>query len=139
MWLIHHKKILTWENLVKRGLSGPSRCHLCEGHEEMINHLLDGFPYSTGLWDQVATLYRQTNRVREDIQVTLRSWRVQYTDNEIVNLYWGLTPGFVIWEIWKEIKRRIFHNESLPINNLIETIKQQLREAILSRNIHATT
>jgi hypothetical protein len=100
---------------------------------------LDGCPYSTGLWDWVATLYRQTDRVREDIQATLRSWRVQYTENEIVNLCWGLTPGFFIWEIWKERNKIIFHNESLPINNLIETIKQQLRETILSRKIHATT
>ena len=28
MWLVHQKKILTWENLLKRGFVGPSKCHL---------------------------------------------------------------------------------------------------------------
>eukprot|EP00253_Pinus_taeda_P019460 PITA_19460 len=26
MWLVHHKKILTWDNIQKRGVLGPSRC-----------------------------------------------------------------------------------------------------------------
>jgi len=29
-WLVQHKKIMTWENLRKRGVSSPSRCQLCE-------------------------------------------------------------------------------------------------------------
>jgi hypothetical protein len=53
--------------------------------------MLYGFPYTTDLWDWVAILYHQTDRVREDILATLRNWRVQYTENEIVNLCWGLT------------------------------------------------
>ena len=28
MWLVHHKKILTWENIRKGGFMGPSRCQL---------------------------------------------------------------------------------------------------------------
>lgn len=139
MWLVLHKKILSWENLVKRGFNGPSRCHLYEGQEETINHMLYGFPYTTDLWDWVAILYHQTDRVREDILATLRNWRVQYTENEIVNLCWGLTLGFVNWEIWKERNRTIFHNESLPIIKLIESIKNQLRETIPNRNLHSST
>ena len=30
MWLVHHRKILTWDNIRKRGVLGTSRCQLCE-------------------------------------------------------------------------------------------------------------
>jgi len=30
MWLVHHKKIMTLENIRKRGVLGPFRCQLCE-------------------------------------------------------------------------------------------------------------
>jgi hypothetical protein len=40
-WLVIHNRILTWENLRKRGFIGPSRCHLYQVKEETTNHLLD--------------------------------------------------------------------------------------------------
>eukprot|EP00253_Pinus_taeda_P022800 PITA_22800 len=30
MWLVHHKENLTWDNIRKRGVMGPSICQLCE-------------------------------------------------------------------------------------------------------------
>jgi hypothetical protein len=138
-WLVLHKKILTWENLVKRGLNGPSRCHLCEVQEETTNHLLDGCTYTMEVWDWVAILYRQTDRVKDDIRATLGNWRGHYTENEMVNLCWGLTPGIVIWAIWKERNRRIFNNESLPFTKVVDSIKTQLRETVLSRNVLSST
>jgi hypothetical protein len=92
--LILHKKILTWENLVKRGMYGPSRCHLCEVQEETTDHLLDGCSYTTEVWDWVAIVYRQTDRVKGDIRETLGNWREHYNENEMVNLCWGLTLGW---------------------------------------------
>jgi hypothetical protein len=50
-WLILHNRILTWENLRKRGFIGPSRCHLCQAKEETMNHLLDECTYTTEIWD----------------------------------------------------------------------------------------
>jgi hypothetical protein len=32
----------------------------------------------------------------------------------MVNLYWNLTLGMIIWAIWKEQNRHIFRNESIP-------------------------
>jgi len=45
--LVQQDKILTWENLRKRGFVGPSRCHLCGQHEETINHLLNRCTFAT--------------------------------------------------------------------------------------------
>jgi hypothetical protein len=133
-WLVLQKKILTWENLVKRGFHGPSRCHLCEGQEETTDHLLDECTYATEIWDWVAMGFLQTDRVKGDIRATLKNWKALYSENEVVNLCWGLTPGMVIWEIWKERNMRLFRNESYPTSKIVDTIKTQLRETVQSRN-----
>jgi hypothetical protein len=34
-----------------------------------------------------------------DIRATLKNKKALYSENEVVNLCWGLTPVMVIWEI----------------------------------------
>jgi hypothetical protein len=72
----------------------------------------------------------QTDRVKGDIRATLRNWKEHYSENEVVNLCWDLTSGMVIWEIWKEINRRLFRNESHSISNIMDYIKTQIRETM---------
>jgi hypothetical protein len=62
-WLILHNRILTWDNLRKRGFTGPSRCHLCQTQEETTNHLLDECAYTAELWDWAASIFRQSDRI----------------------------------------------------------------------------
>jgi hypothetical protein len=40
-WIVLHNRILTWDNLMKRGFIGPSHCHICEFKEEKTDHLLN--------------------------------------------------------------------------------------------------
>ena len=42
-------RILTGENLRKRGFQGPFRCCLCLQAEETTNHLLDSCPFSMAI------------------------------------------------------------------------------------------
>jgi len=39
MWLVLNNKVLTLDNLQKRGRSSPSRCPLCRIGEEIVYHL----------------------------------------------------------------------------------------------------
>jgi hypothetical protein len=39
IWLLLEQRILTWENLNKRGIFGPSICVLCGNSEETVSHL----------------------------------------------------------------------------------------------------
>jgi hypothetical protein len=101
-WLVFHNRILTWENLRKRGFIGPSRCHLCQAKEETTNHLLDECNYTTKIWDWVASIFLQSNRTCSNINVTINNWNESYSKNEMVNLCWNLMSGMIIWAIWKE-------------------------------------
>ena len=55
LWLLYHRSILTWENLHKRGLMGPSIYVMCGSQVETIDHLLDSCPFAKGFWDKVFT------------------------------------------------------------------------------------
>eukprot|EP00253_Pinus_taeda_P005771 PITA_05771 len=75
MWLVHHKKILTWEKIRKRGVLGPSRCYLCEAQEEIMERLLNNCIFTSRLWDTFSTIFQQTERDKESIINTLNNWR----------------------------------------------------------------
>jgi len=47
------QRILTWENLVKRGLNGPSRCILYGICEETVNHLFVDCNFTKELWNLI--------------------------------------------------------------------------------------
>lgn len=40
LWLLMRGRILTWENLKRPGMVGPSRCVMCQKAEETMPHLL---------------------------------------------------------------------------------------------------
>jgi hypothetical protein len=45
-----HKKTLTGENLIKRGIVGPHRCPLCCSTIETMDHLFVDCPFSQEAW-----------------------------------------------------------------------------------------
>ena len=68
MWLVLQRKILTWDNIRKRGMWGPSRFQLCEAQEETIEHLLNSCIFTSKLWDFFATIF---NHLTETKKVSL--------------------------------------------------------------------
>ena len=50
LWMALNNKILTWENLKKRGWNGPSWCALCHSDEEIGSHLFVVCSYAELVW-----------------------------------------------------------------------------------------
>jgi hypothetical protein len=74
LWLLIQNKILTWDNLQKRGFIGPSICHLCNQHEENMEHLLNNCTINVVIWDHATQLLRRTHRDQGSIINTIRNW-----------------------------------------------------------------
>jgi hypothetical protein len=76
LWLVIQNKILTWENLLKRGFTGPSRCPLCCIQEETTEHFLNQCTFSPRTygtkWLQSCTLLK---RKVESIKETFEHWK----------------------------------------------------------------
>jgi hypothetical protein len=119
---------------MKRGFLGPSHCHLCQVKEETTDHLLDECSYTTKIWDSVACIYNQSNRVRGNISAFIIDWNERYNENEMVNLYGNITSGMIIWEIWKERNKCIFRNENIPTERMKDEIVSQIREMVQRHN-----
>lgn len=99
MWLVQHRKILTWDNIKKRGVLGPSRCQLCEAQEETMEHLLNNCIFTSKLWDSFATIFQQSDRDKGSIINTLNNWRRNFSNYEVFGSTWALTPSFIIWNV----------------------------------------
>ena len=52
-WTLIHKKILTGENMEKRGFAGPFRCPLCAVDSENISHLFFKCSFAAAVWNEV--------------------------------------------------------------------------------------
>lgn len=80
----------------KNKIFGASKCHLCGLQEEMMEHLLNLYPFTSTVWDWVASVFRQTDRDRIKIINTLKNWMKEFSNNEIINKAWTLVSGFII-------------------------------------------
>ena len=56
-WIIVRCRILTRENIRRRGIYGPSQCVLCLNSEKSMSHLLEIFPYTDSIWDIGASIF----------------------------------------------------------------------------------
>jgi hypothetical protein len=74
LWLLLQNKILTWDNLQKRGFIGPSICHLCNQNEETMEHLLNSCAISADIWDHATQHLWRTHRDQGSIINTIRNW-----------------------------------------------------------------
>jgi len=57
----------------KKGFIGPSQCYLYGSQEETMDHLLNLCPFTSNIWDWVASIFRQTNRDSLNISNTLKN------------------------------------------------------------------
>lgn len=133
LWLTAQNRILTWDNLLKRGFTGPSRCPLYHQNEETMEHLLNKCHYSQQVWDWGAEAMRRCQRDRGSIRNTLVNWDSFAFHNPILQRIWQLLPGFTLWAIWKERNQRIFNSKPSISSSTWERIKRFIRETILSK------
>ena len=130
MWLVHHRKILTWDNMHRRGVMGPSRCQLCEAQEETMEHILNSCTYTSWLWDSFNSIFQHTDWDKGSIINTVNRWRINFSEHEILNLAWSFTPSFIIWNAWKERNKRIFKDEKTTPLGVMDLILKQIKETV---------
>ena len=84
LWLLCHKKILTWDNLRKRNFYGPSICPNCKNEEETIEHLMYHCLLAHKLWKKIS--FRcQKGGANGDITATVRNWDPHPYQSKILN------------------------------------------------------
>ena len=130
LWLLMRGHILTWENLRRRGMLGPSVCVMCLKAEETTGHLLQGCEWAKEVWNKSGTLLGNHSLEEPPIQHLVESWPEKEFQNSILNRIWELLPSFVVWETWKERNSRIFEGRTRKPEEAWTLIYTHMKETL---------
>ncbi len=104
LWLVLKKRVLTADNMAKRGWTGPGVCPMCEVESETVDHLFLGCPFSAQLLDSLL----QNRPVAPFCTTPDKLWEV-CGHMRGPGRKWELTTiAATWWTVWLERNYRIF-------------------------------
>ena len=129
-WILLHRKILTANNLAKRGWSHDPLCKLCNTTPETPKHLCKDCSYTCAVWDQLVNwLNLHQLPASNSVSSIYRWWKkcraLVAKDNK--SFFDGLVIYFW-WNIWKERNRRTFRQEEKTVTELTYLIKEDVQQ-----------
>jgi hypothetical protein len=130
LWLVANKRILTWDRLLKKGFTGPSRCSLCYDSEETQDHLLRKCNFTMQFWDQGATNFQRTDLQRDNVVATIELWRANPFNNASLTELGKFSQVSLCGMYGKKGNQRIFKDKALTKNQLWELINRNMTESI---------
>eukprot|EP00253_Pinus_taeda_P024741 PITA_24741 len=132
-WTLLKGKILTAENLRKRGIQGPSRCCFCCAEEESTQHIFLLCPFAQSCWKQVINPMTISESFDQSTSLQ-KNWGKCYPfpkkGKHNINRLWKCIPATLCWQIWLARNNYVFNNKKPSIaSTLAKTI------AIISESI----
>ena len=108
IWMALANKILTWENLQKRGWIEPGICALCGLGEDSVHHLFSSCSVWKIVFEFLSKQYHLQPLYKSDnLSSFLGTWIERYSrHSECCYL-----PFFAIWVIWKARNLGIFEGK----------------------------
>jgi hypothetical protein len=98
-------KILTWDNLQKKGWEGPNICHLCSRDSETVLHLLVNCNFTQQVWQKIKSgLNIKSAWEGNNLFICFDSWIKK--ERNFITL-----PSLVCWFIWLERNKTILKME----------------------------
>ena len=108
-WEATWAKILTLNQLRKRGWKLPNRCYMCKEEEETSVHILLHCPKACILWQLIFSLFGVQWVMHSSVRGLLLSWG-DFLVGRKRKKAWKVTPLCLFWSIWRERNRRTFEN-----------------------------
>ncbi|CAL1352894.1 unnamed protein product [Linum trigynum] len=130
LWLLKHGRVLTHENLKKRGLSLASMCIMCKEAEENINHLFWLCPFSNKIWNTIQQMVEIVGPFPAHVDAVIAGWNVGSQLPWKSGFVRGLLHAYT-WEIWKERNSRIFQDKSVQWQVIFHKICRSLLNWVL--------
>lgn len=136
-WLLLKGKILTAENLKKRGIQGPSRCPNCCQAEETIQHLFIDCQVAKRCWNNMATIGEVAWEPRVTIADSVLSWKKicpwKGKKSNLTQRIWNTIPLTLVWSIWLARNKKVFQDKDHNLRIICHKAKTLAVEAIISR------
>jgi hypothetical protein len=116
-WTAAHGKILTVDNLRRRGMVMVNRCWLCEADGESVDHLLLHCGTARALWNAFFARFGLCWVMPSSVKELLASWWSCGRSRSAV--VWKMVPSCIMWCIWSERNNRYFEDSSRSIEELL--------------------
>ena len=116
-WEASWGKVLTLDQLKKRGWILANRCFLCCAEEESIDYILIHCTKARVLWELLVALFGVIWVLPYSVRDTLLGWCGINMGKKHSKL-WMTTPLCLFWVVWKERNRIAFEDEELLIHRL---------------------
>ena len=111
-------RILTMDQLKRRGWILPSRCFLCKVEEESTNHVLIHYPKVAMIWHLIFALFGVQWVMPNSIKETILSWSGSFVGKKRKKA-WNATPLCLFWTLWKDKNRRVFEDTKLADQTIL--------------------
>lgn len=122
IWTLLKGKILTTENLQKRGINGPSCCLNCYAAEASMHHLFVDCPFAITCWKNLSPINNIPWSIYNSIGDVIHYWKKncpwQHKKSNLVKRVWNTLPYTMLWSIWLARNHKIFKDKDSAIRTL---------------------
>ena len=108
-WEVWWGKVLTMEQLRKRGFQMASRCPLCGRAKENLDHLLLHCHSIWSLWGGIISIPSLSWACPCSAKELLEGWSCSTLRKKTKKL-WIVAPFCLFWAIWRERNKIVFDN-----------------------------
>ena len=116
-WKTSWGKVLTLDQLKRRGWSIANGCFVCCAEEELLNYILIHCLKARVLWELVFAMFGVMWVLPLSARDTLLGWHGSFVGKKRRKA-WMTTPLCLFWSDWKERNMITFENEDLLIQRM---------------------
>ncbi|XP_026460037.1 uncharacterized protein LOC113360789 [Papaver somniferum] len=124
LWLLSHDRIMTADNLLRRGMNVSSLCCFCDEDDETSSHLFYECWRTRRIWDYFVEGCRFEWTYNSNVTINVKSWKFNWCDERLSQI-WNNIPVAIWWCIWRERNARVFDNKKKTLVTLIRNVKLQ--------------
>jgi hypothetical protein len=123
-WSASWGRILTADNLMRRGYHLAGWCCMCRRDGETTNHLLIHCEVASGLWSFVFRKFGILWVLPGCVRDLFFGW---YNGlGKLHSKIWNMVPLCLLWTLWRERNSRIFENSERTKSQLLELFSNTL-------------
>uniref|UniRef100_A0A2N9F7C8 Reverse transcriptase domain-containing protein n=1 Tax=Fagus sylvatica TaxID=28930 RepID=A0A2N9F7C8_FAGSY len=124
VWTATWGRILTCDNLMRRGYTMAGWCCMCCCDGETVDHLLLHCSAGQKLWNYVFLTFRVHWVLPRKVADLLFGWHNWFGKHH--SHIWNLIPLCLMWTVWRERNLRTFEDLSTPPDQLLGTFVTSL-------------
>jgi len=125
VWTAALEKILTHDNLRRRGVVVVEWYVMCKKHGKSVDHLLFHCNVARVVWSSFYSLFGVEWVMPSSVLDLLSGWSTLLGRGPVLRI-WKQVPLCVMWGLWHERNSRLFENMEISVGALCRNVLKML-------------